>query len=154
MFRVSPVGTLVVFAALAAVPALATPTHHGAHARPHATHRGRKAAKAHTVRGQREIDPARATEIQTALIREHYLDGAPSGQWDAETEAAMQKYQADHGWQTRLTPDSRALIKLGLGPNGGANTAVAEEPTPARSASPAPNDVEPGTLAAVHAISN
>jgi hypothetical protein len=29
----------------------------------------------------------------------------------------MQKYQADQGWQTRLMPDSRALKKLGLGPD-------------------------------------
>jgi hypothetical protein len=28
----------------------------------------------------------------------------------------MQKLQEDNGWQTRITPDSRALIKLGLGP--------------------------------------
>jgi hypothetical protein len=27
------------------------------------------------------------------------------------------KFQADQGWQTKLTPDSRALIKLGLGPS-------------------------------------
>ncbi len=31
--------------------------------------------------------------------------------------AAMQKYQADQGWQTKLMPDSRALKKLGLGPD-------------------------------------
>jgi hypothetical protein len=29
----------------------------------------------------------------------------------------MAKLQADNGWQTKLVPDSRALIKLGLGPN-------------------------------------
>jgi hypothetical protein len=29
----------------------------------------------------------------------------------------MQKFQADHGWQTKLMPDSRALEKLGLGPD-------------------------------------
>jgi hypothetical protein len=29
----------------------------------------------------------------------------------------MQKYQADNGWQTKLMPDSRALLKLGLGPD-------------------------------------
>jgi hypothetical protein len=57
------------------------------------------------------------TEIQQALIREHYLDGEASGRWDATTEAAMQKYQSDQGWQTKLMPDSRALKKLGLGPD-------------------------------------
>ena len=55
----------------------------------------------------------------------NYLTGTPSGEWDAETEAAMQKYQNDNGWQTKLMPDSRALIKLGLGPNGVDGAAVA-----------------------------
>lgn len=68
-------------------------------------------------RGQQEIAPDRITEIQQALIREHYLSGDPSGQWDTTTQSAMQKFQKDQGWQTRLTPDSRALKKLGLGPD-------------------------------------
>ncbi len=29
----------------------------------------------------------------------------------------MQKFQGDQGWQTKLMPDSRALMKLGLGPD-------------------------------------
>jgi hypothetical protein len=68
-------------------------------------------------RGQQAIDPTRAREIQTALIREHYMQGEPTGSWDAGTQAAMQRYQADQGWQSKTTPDSRALIKLGLGPS-------------------------------------
>ena len=68
-------------------------------------------------RGQQKIDTGRARQIQEALIREHYLNGRPSGTWDASTQAAMQKYQADNGWQSKTTPDSRALIKLGLGPD-------------------------------------
>jgi len=62
------------------------------------------------------MDSDRATQIQTALIKSGYLTGTPSGHWDPPSEAAMQKLQADNGWQTKLTPDSRALIKLGLGP--------------------------------------
>ncbi len=62
------------------------------------------------------MDPQRAMEIQQALIRVHYLSGSPTGQWDSETQAAMVKYQTDNGWQSKITPDSRALIKLGLGP--------------------------------------
>jgi peptidoglycan hydrolase-like protein with peptidoglycan-binding domain len=72
---------------------------------------------AHRTRGQQGIQPERVTEIQQALIREHYLTGEATGNWDAATQAAMQKYQADQGWQTRLAPDSRALKKLGLGPD-------------------------------------
>jgi hypothetical protein len=75
---------------------------------------GKKAAK---KRGQQAIDATRAREIQTALIREHYMQGEPTGAWDAATQAAMQRYQADQGWQSKTTPDSRALIKLGLGPS-------------------------------------
>jgi hypothetical protein len=68
-------------------------------------------------RGQQKIDSARASEIQQALIREHYLSGEPSGRWDQASQVAMERYQADNGWQTKTVPDSRALIKLGLGPN-------------------------------------
>ena len=69
------------------------------------------------MRGQQSIDAERATQIQQALIREHYLTSEASGKWDATTVAAMLKYQADHGWQTKLTPDARALKVLGLGPD-------------------------------------
>jgi hypothetical protein len=82
----------------------------------HTTHR-LTSRKAHKVRGQQSIDPERVTQIQQALIREHYLTGDATGKWDAPTTAAMQKFQGDQGWQTKLTPDSRALAKLGLGPD-------------------------------------
>jgi peptidoglycan hydrolase-like protein with peptidoglycan-binding domain len=75
----------------------------------------RAAVRGHRARGQQAIEPERVTEIQQALIREHYLNGDADGKWDATTQAAMQKYQADQGWQTKLMPDSRALKKLGLG---------------------------------------
>ena len=68
-------------------------------------------------RGQQKIDAQRAREIQEALIREHYLSGKADGIWGSTTQKAMQRYQADNGWQTKTTPDSRALIKLGLGPD-------------------------------------
>jgi peptidoglycan hydrolase-like protein with peptidoglycan-binding domain len=66
--------------------------------------------------GQRTIDDTRATQIQTSLIKSGYLSGEASGHWDSQTESAMQKFQEDNGWQTKLIPDSRAIIKLGLGP--------------------------------------
>jgi hypothetical protein len=106
-------------AALVAAPAFAVPTHRtirttgSGHARS-----SRKAApKSKKLHGQQAIEPARVTEIQQALIRQHYLSTEASGNWDATTEAAMQKYQADQGWQTKLMPDSRAIKKLGLGPD-------------------------------------
>ena len=67
--------------------------------------------------GQQKIDAERAREIQEALIREHYLSGDATGVWNDATQKAMQHYQADNGWQTKTTPDARALIKLGLGPD-------------------------------------
>ena len=69
----------------------------------------------------------RATQIQAALIKAGYLSGTPSGHWDTESQAAMEKVQADNGWQTKLVPDSRALIKLGLGPS---TAATIESPGP------------------------
>lgn len=85
-------------------------------------HRHGKRKTSWKKKGQQGIKPDRATEIQEALIRENYLSGEPSGVWDARSQAAMVKYQADHGWQTKEVPDSRALIKLGLGPNYSAQT--------------------------------
>jgi len=79
----------------------------------------RRAATSHTRRpkGQQSIDSERVMQIQQALIREHYMTGDPTGNWDSTTNGAMQKFQADQGWQTKLMPDSRAIKKLGLGPD-------------------------------------
>jgi hypothetical protein len=79
--------------------------------------KSRKSSAHRRTRGQQKIDPTRAREIQEALIREHYLDGQPSGVWNDATQKAMQRYQADNNWQSKTTPDARALIKLGLGPD-------------------------------------
>ena len=76
----------------------------------------KKSAKA-TSHGQHTIDQERTLEIQQALVREHYLNGEPTGKWDQDTKDALLRMQAENGWQTKLTPDSRALIKLGLGPD-------------------------------------
>jgi peptidoglycan hydrolase-like protein with peptidoglycan-binding domain len=102
-----------------------------------------KKTRAKKLRGQQSIDSERVTQIQQALIREHYLSGAPSGSWDAQSQSAMQKYQADHGWQTRLMPDARAIKTLGLGPDYSTaiNAAGASFSPPSGStASPAQNE--------------
>ena len=67
--------------------------------------------------GQQAVDGRRTEQIQDALIQSHYLDGEPSGAWDAKTQEALRRYQAANGWQSKVVPDSRALIKLGLGPS-------------------------------------
>jgi hypothetical protein len=79
--------------------------------------KGKRSRSKRTARGQQKIDPQRAEEIQEALVREHYMTGEPTGKWDQSSEDALRRYQADHGWQSKTVPDSRALISLGLGPN-------------------------------------
>jgi peptidoglycan hydrolase-like protein with peptidoglycan-binding domain len=64
---------------------------------------------------QKSMDNLRVREIQSALVRDGYLNGEPTGVWDTRSKAAMVKYQQDNGWQSKRVPDSRALIKLGLG---------------------------------------
>jgi hypothetical protein len=76
-----------------------------------------KGKKAWQAKGQKSITDDRTREIQAALIREKYLTGEPTGQMDGPTRQALIKLQEQNGWQTKIVPDSRALIKLGLGPN-------------------------------------
>ena len=96
------------------------------------SHRGSTAQRSHAKRsahgvarvsGQRTIEDSRASEIQEALVSAGYLSDEPTGHWDAGTQSAMQRYQSDNGWQTKLIPDSRAIIKLGLGPHAAADIA-------------------------------
>jgi hypothetical protein len=101
---------------LVSLPALASikPRHHSTHAIVrHAAIHSHEVVHHSPIVG---MSSERATEIQTALIKKGYLSGEPTGTWDAQSVAAMQKLQGDNGWQTRVTPDARALISLGLGP--------------------------------------
>jgi hypothetical protein len=99
----------------------ATPahTHHATTSTTHTASTGKRSSrkKSSRVRGQQKIDSERAQAIQQALIREHYLSGEATGTWNQSSEEAMRRYQADNGWQSKEVPDSRALIKLGLGPS-------------------------------------
>jgi hypothetical protein len=117
-------------------------------------HSSRK--KSSRVRGQQKIDTARATAIQEALIREHYLTGEPAGTWNDASEAAMRRYQADHGWQSKTVPDSRALISLGLGPSKdhllNPESAMTTVPDPPKSDAATPTShTSPATAAPVPA---
>ena len=135
------VGVLAVLVLVASVASATTTsqtkTQHAKASKTHSSsshHSGKsKTTKsASRSRGQRGIDEQRTLEIQNALIKEHYLTGEPSGTWDAATRDAMTRYQAANSWQTKLTPDSRALIKLGLGPDhkGLLNPETANIPSP------------------------
>jgi hypothetical protein len=149
---------LLLISTLAIIPAFGSRTHRAptsGHSRVASSKKGKKVSRVH---GQRVIDSERATQIQNALIEQKYLKGEPSKQWDSQTEVAMRQYQSDHGWQTKLTPDSRALISLGLGPQHVENPAIGhtlkapsspvEPTTQAQSDVPAEN-----TLASVHSLS-
>ena len=129
---IADTSTLPTKPAQASTTPAAQATHHASgHAKHTSTHtvaqksknsRGKKSSKysckySSKKRGQQAIDSGRTRQIQAALIREHYMQGEPSGSWDSATQAAMKRYQADQGWQSKQIPDSRALIKLGLGPS-------------------------------------
>jgi hypothetical protein len=111
----------------------------------------RKGSRKKTARGQQKIDSERAQAIQEALIREHYMSGTATGTWNQSSEDAMRRYQADHGWQSKTVPDSRALISLGLGPSHdhllNPESAMTTGPFPPRSESttPASHSADPGT---------
>jgi len=115
---VTPAVLLLMSASLsvpASVPALAQAAKPAAKPHKVSHHTSKKSRK---PRGQQAIDGERCRQIQEALAREHYIS-QPSGKWDDTTQTAMRKYQADQGWQSKSIPDSRALIRLGLGPDHG-----------------------------------
>ena len=81
---------------------------------------------------QQEPTPDRYKEIQQALVDKGYLKGEPTGVWDADSAAAMQRFQQDQ----KLTPSGKinapSLIGLGLG----AKSAGAPEAPPIRQEAP------------------
>ena len=83
----------------------------------HSRYSRRSRRMAWKYRGQQRPDAERTRDIQQALIQQNYLQGSPSGVWDQSTRNAMARFQEDHGWQTKMVPDARALIALGLGPS-------------------------------------
>lgn len=126
-------GQIALFSTIALTltfPALAAPRPHRGRASSHKVVAKHSHPVKNKILGQRGIEDDRATQIQAALIKAGYISGTPSGHWDSESEAAMRKVQADNGWQTKLVPDSRALIKLGLGPGSAPVASVANQPNP------------------------
>ena len=133
--RIAVIGSIVpVLLFASALPTLAAPRIHRG---PTSTRLVRQ--HAHAVAkpvAARIMDADRATQIQSALITRGYLTGAPTGAWDEPTQAAMAKLQADNGWQTKLVPDSRAIIKLGLGPSASPATSQPAATADQESATP------------------
>jgi peptidoglycan hydrolase-like protein with peptidoglycan-binding domain len=104
------IACLALGGALPAAPATAaaTPVHHKGH---HKTKRHR----VKKVRGQKAPTADRISEIQTALSRDGYYQGDPTGKWDSNTVAALQKFQSTHGIDADGKLDAPTLQKLGLG---------------------------------------
>ena len=86
--------------------------------------------------------PDRIREIQTALVREGYLKGDPSGKWDADTTDAMERFQQNHALNPTGKLDALSLQKLGLG----SEIAGVSAPQPAVPISAASQPADPKSL--------
>ncbi len=75
-------------------------------------------------------EPERVKEIQKALADKGYFKGEPTGEWNADSAAALKQFQTDRN----LTADGKisalSLIGLGLGPKH-PNAAPTPSVTPA-----------------------
>src|SRR5579875_1738889 len=69
----------------------------------------------HRIRLPRGPSPERITQIQAALARGGYYKGDPTGKWDADTIAAVQKFQSSNNIDATGKLDAPTLQKLGLG---------------------------------------
>jgi peptidoglycan hydrolase-like protein with peptidoglycan-binding domain len=65
--------------------------------------------------GQKVPSTDRIQEIQTALSREGYYKGDPSGKWDSDSQDAMRRFQEEHNLTGSGKFDAQSLQKLGLG---------------------------------------
>jgi peptidoglycan hydrolase-like protein with peptidoglycan-binding domain len=67
-------------------------------------------------RSQASPTEDRYREIQQALASKGYLKAEPSGVWDADTQEAMRRFQADQKLDQTGKINALSLISLGLGP--------------------------------------
>jgi Putative peptidoglycan binding domain len=99
---------------------------------------------------QKAPTPERILEIQSALARGGYFQGAPNGKWDANSVGAMQKFQSANGLSPSGKLDALSLQKLGLG-SPIAGVSAPKPPPPAccsaGSASPATPALNPAVPA-------
>jgi hypothetical protein len=102
-----------------------------------ATSKKKKSAKksrhARREPSQKAPTPDRISEIQSSLARGGYYQGDPNGKWDANTIAAMQKFQSANGLDPSGKLDAPSLQKLGLG----SGIAGVSAPKPATMTAPA-----------------
>ena len=79
---------------------------------------------------QQQPTPERYREIQQALIDRGFLEGEPTGRWDAASIEALKRFQADQQLSPTGKIDALSLIRLGLGPRR-QNLALAPSPSQA-----------------------
>ena len=112
--------------ASSAASAKGSATHAGAYTsqRKGATGRSRasRPTRSRSLSGQQRLArlhlaPERVQAIQQALIRDGYLQGDATGEWDLRTRGAMLRYQTMHGFPPTGLPEAKSLMKLGLGPH-------------------------------------
>ena len=89
----------------------------------------RSAPKAASWRN-RQMAPTsdRYREIQEALASKGYLKSTPTGSWDADSQDALKRFQADQKIEQTGKLNSLSLIALGLGPAKSAEPPAAPKP--------------------------
>lgn len=90
-------------------PSTAKKSHHYTH------RRYARRSRHHHVVLPKGPTPERVTQIQSALARGGYYKGDPTGKWDADTVAAVQKFQSANNIDATGKLDAPTLQKLGLG---------------------------------------
>ena len=85
-----------------------------------ASHKASKYTAQKGRRGRRSSQqtptPERYKEIQQALASKGQFHGEPNGQWGAESEDALKRFQAEQNLTPTGKLNSMSLIALGLGP--------------------------------------
>jgi len=92
----------------------------------------------------------RIQEIQSALAREGYYKGDPSGKWDDETQDAMRRFQEEHDLTGTGKIDATSLQKLGLGSDiAGVSAPRPPQPSgsPSKLSVPSPTPTSPAVSA-------
>lgn len=91
------------------------PSHRITHHYRRTRHYRRRHYYRHRIRLPKEPSRERTEQIQTALARGGYYQGEPTGRWDANTIAAVQKFQSAHKIDATGKLDAPTLQELGLG---------------------------------------
>lgn len=85
----------------------------------------------------------RTKEIQSALVQKGYLSGEASGNWDADTQAAMKRFQKDQNLDADGKISSLSLIALGLGPKRNLTAGSVNPPIPGSTSTPSTTNPVP-----------